>query len=399
MPATRQPYGVGLAYRPEVHHDIMQFRQEFDVMEVATVDYLERYWRLVQDPDTRYLRELIATFAVVAHGINMSIGSVEPHDDAYLHATRRFLDEYGIDEFSEHLAFHRIDGCDTRSFIAMPFEAESLNWLERKYNAARAILGRPFALENVSYLFVPAGCSLDEADFITEMTRRTDCSILLDATNVFNNAHNHGYDPITYIRKLPGDRINQLHIAGGKFVNGIWLDSHSATVMEPVWDLVHAALDHTNAQSIFLERDTGYHPFEQGIMSDIRKARDIFFKHRPATPPTAAATTPAPTAADEAPSRAINALDPAVANLRSFQRAIMRQITDVNFRQQVAADSNLVLKDYPMTPDWKSRWEGCNQDRLKRMAIKWPETIKVQKDLEEDLKRVEWRAWAAQNSW
>ena len=261
MPVNSVPYGVGLAYRPEMHREIMRHRNELDVMEISTVDYLERYWRIVQDPTSGLLRETLDTFPSVAHGISMSIGSVEPHDESYLHATRKFLDEYDISDFSEHLAFHRMDGFDTKSFIAMPFEEDSVRWVEKKYNAARAILGRPFALENVSYYFMPTSCSYAEAEFITELTKRTDCTVLLDATNVFNNAHNHGYDPIDYIRRLPGDRIDQLHIAGGKFVKGMWLDSHSATVMEPVWELVHAALDHTDASMIFLERDTAFLPF------------------------------------------------------------------------------------------------------------------------------------------
>jgi uncharacterized protein len=397
MPAQSFPYGVGLAYRPEMHREIMRYRNELDVMEISTVDYLERYWRLVQDPTTGLLGETLSTFPSVAHGISMSIGSVEPHNEQYLRATRKFLDEYGISDFSEHLAFHRIDGCDTRSFIAMPFEEDSVRWVEKKYNAAREILGRPFALENVSYYFMPTGCSLAEAEFITELTKRTDCTILLDATNVFNNAHNHGYDPIDYIRRMPGDRINQLHIAGGKFVKGMWLDSHSATVMEPVWDIVDAALEHTNASMIFLERDTAFLPFE-GIMSDIRKARDIFYKHRPITPPAAAPTSQTvipPGAGGDG----IDPLAPEFSNLRSYQRAVMRQITDAGFRQRFKADSSIVMDEYPMSPDWKSRLEGCNQDRLGHMAVKWPETEKVEKEIEEDLKRLEWRAWAAQNEW
>jgi len=43
--------------------------------------------------------------------------------------------------------------------------------------------------------------------------------------------------------------------------------------------------------------------------------------------------------------------------------------------------------------------EGCNQERLGRMAIKWPETERSAQEIAEDLKRMEWRAWAAQNEW
>jgi hypothetical protein len=168
--------------------------------------------------------------------------------------------------------------------------------------------------------------------------------------------------------------------------------------MEPVWDIVHAALDHTNASMIFLERDTAFLPFE-GIMSDIRKAREIFYRHRPSTPPGAAPSSAAPAVTVAAGGDGIDPLAPQFSNLRSYQRAVMRQITDAGFRQRFKADSCIVMDEYPMSPEWKSRLEGCNQDRLGHMAVKWPETEKVEKEIEEDLKRLEWRAWAAQNAW
>lgn len=393
MVANRIPYGVGLAYRPELHREIMRHADELDVLEIATVDYLDRYWRMVQDPGSNLLKEALERFPAVAHGINMSIGSVEPHDELYLRQTRRLLSECGISSFSEHLAFHRMDGNDTKSFIAMPFEEISLRWLEQKYNVARSILGRSIALENVSYYFLAGGCALDEANFITEMTRRTDCTILLDVTNVFNNAHNHGYDGVEYIRSLPGNRIEQLHIAGGKQVNGKWIDSHSAPVMEPVWELVDAALQHTAATMIFLERDTHFDPFD-GIMKDIRTARSIFSKHRPLQPPAENAPQTAASEESTPPALALDA--PEFANLRSFQRAIMRQITDPNYRRRVAENPNVVQQEYPMSADWQARWASCDQGAIGHMARVWPRTKKEKEAIAQELKRLEWQLWASQ---
>lgn len=390
-----RPYGVGLAYRPNVHYETMRHAHEIDVLEVNSVDYIDRYWRLMQDPDERLLREAVSTFPCVAHGINMSIGSVEPHDQLHLDQTRKFLEQYGINDFSEHTAFHRMDGNDVLSFIAMPFEEVSLRWLVHKYNAARESLGHSFGLENVSYYFLAPDCQYEEAEFLTELTRRTDCTIMLDVTNVFNNAYNHNYDPIEFIRRLPGDRIKQLHIAGGQKVKGIWLDSHSAPVMDGVWDLLHETLEHTAAETVFLERDSNYHPFE-AIMPDVRTARSIFYEHRPDSPPD----TPNTEAENQTPTEnaEVDPKDPEFADLRSFQRAIMGQITDKDFRQEVTQDPSAVQKYYPMSPQWQQRWQGCSQEPIGLMAKKWPKTVQRNQEMKIELQQLDWGAWASQEA-
>jgi len=59
----------------------------------------------------------------------------------------------------------------------------------------------------------------------------TDCRLLLDVTNIYNNATNHGYDPLDFLRRIPLDRVSQLHLAGGHYSDGMLQDSHSYPVM------------------------------------------------------------------------------------------------------------------------------------------------------------------------
>lgn len=394
MAKFNRPYGVGLAYRLNLHREIMEHADEIDVLEIPSVDYITRMRKLAQDPLGDLLREAMETFPCAGHGINMSIGSVEPHDDVVMRQTRRFLDEFGIDDFSEHLAFHRMDGADVKSFMAMPFEEVSLRWLTLKYNQARAALGRPFGLENVSYLVNAQGCAMDEADFISELSRRTGCTILLDVTNVFNNASNHNYDPVEYIRRLPGEKIEQLHVAGGKYSSGRWLDSHNAPVMPQVWDLLHESLECTAAEMIFLEKDTKLLPYEK-MMADVRKARDIFYQHRPSEPPPKDAP-----ANDDLPAEVPtpDPDDPEFADLKSYQRAVLAQITDPEFRGRVDEDPDFVQQRYPMAPDWQQRWQSCNQFEIEEYASTWPRMKQFQEGMDDAQKRLEWQMWAQQEA-
>ena len=394
MTHPHRPYGVGIAYRNCLHQEIMRFANQIDLLEVPTEDYIIRSRRLATDPYGLQLREALATFPSVAHGISMSIGSVEPLDKAYMDGTLKFLEEYAIDDFSEHLAFHRMDGVDLTMFLCMPFEETSVDWLARKYEAAREKLGRPFALENVSYYFPIPHCALDEADFLTRLTQKTDCSLLLDVTNIYNNAENHGYDPMEFIRRLPGDRVSELHLAGGHYSDGMWQDSHSAPVMQGVWDLLGAVLDHTAVDVVILERDSNFIPFE-AVVADLARARAIFRKHRPAKPGDGRADRKAPSAGKRwAGARPVDPLAPEFADLRSFQRALVREITDPEFCKQVRKDGGGAQTDYPLSNAWRQRWRACDPKRIDLLAGKWEWITDDARQDAEHYRQMEWGAWA-----
>lgn len=394
MTRPNRPYGVGLAYRNCLHREIMQFADRIDLLEIPTEDYIVRSRRLGSDPDGGLLRQALATFPSVAHGISMSLGSVEPLDRNYMEGTVRFLEECGLDTFSEHLAFHRLGGVDLTMFLSMPFEEASVEWVARNYEAARETLGRPFALENVSYYFPVPGCALDEAEFLTRLTERTDCSLLLDVTNIYNNAQNHGYDAIEFLHRLPGERVSQLHLAGGHYSDGMWQDSHSAPVMQGVWELMDDVLEHTAADLVILERDSNFIPFEN-VVADLDRARSIFRRHRPAAP----LEKPGSGSAHASNSVELRPADPLAsefADLRSFQRALIREITDPEFCRRVRHDGGVSQTEYPMSDAWRRRWRGCNPERIDLLAGKW-EWISDDERLDaQRYRQMEWQRWAQQ---
>ncbi len=387
------PYGVGLAYRFSVHEETVQHRDEIDLLEISTEDYIVRERRIYADPDERLLHDALAKFPCVAHGLQLSLGTVGPLNQTYLNGTRRFLDENGIKVFSEHLAYHSVDGNDLTMFLPMPFEEGSVQWLKQNYYAVRRDLGRPFALENVTYHFpVPHG-TLSEADFLRRLTEETDCTLLLDVTNVFNNASNHGYDPIEFFDRLPMERVSQMHLAGGEQnPDGTWEDCHSSPVMDPVWPLFDEAVRRAvNVRHVILERDSRLKPFES-VMHDIRKAREIFYSHRP----------------EEAPEMALiegnvdepgepDFLSPEFADLRGYQRSMMAQITDPDFqslfrKNPIEATSRFSLSD----PDWIRKLTDSDGRSMHHFQESWKAFRKEDKQIAKDYEKREWSSWAQQ---
>ena len=231
-----QPYGVGLAYRYHLHEEVMHYADEIDLLEIPSEDHIIRRRALSYPGAAEKFAQVSANFACVGHGISMSLGSLEPLSQRYLEDTRRFIRETGFRVFSEHLAYHRMDGKDIASFLGMPLDDASLDWLQLNYQYARDFLGGPFAVENVSLSFQVPDAKYTEAEFLCEFLRRTDATLLLDVTNLFNNCTNYDSDPMEFLHALPPDRISQIHLAGGHYdESGFLIDSHSFAVMDAVW--------------------------------------------------------------------------------------------------------------------------------------------------------------------
>lgn len=389
----RDPYGVGLAYRFSVHREALAHRSEIDLLEISTEDYLVRERRTYSDPGEHLLREALAKFPCVAHGLSLSIGTVGEPADRYLDETKRFLATTGMEVFSEHLAYHRADGRDLTMFLAMPFEEVSVRWVAENYRFVRDRLGRPFALENVTYAFPVPHCSLDEADFLARICEETDCTLLLDVTNVFNNARNHGYDPIEFFDRLPMDRVSQMHLAGGhQLPDGRWEDSHSAPVMDEVWSLFDEAVRRAvNARIVILERDSKLKPFAT-VMHDIRRAREIFYAHRPLQAPSRPAM---PFTATGAP--APDPLAPAYAGLRGYQRALMGRITRPDFRAAFLREAPEAVAEYGLTdPLWFRRLLDSDGRSIRHFEESWDYFQKEDEEVAKEYERREWAQWAEQ---
>lgn len=390
------PYGVGLAYRFSVHRESMAHRDEIDLLELSTEDYIVRERRIYSDPGERLLSEALSTIPCVAHGLSLSIGSVQPLSQRYLKNTRDFMEEHGLEVFSEHLAYHSVDGNDLTMFLAMPFEEASVQWVKRNYYAARRALGRPFALENVTYHFPVPHCRLGEADFLRRITEETDCTLLLDVTNVFNNSQNHGYDPHEFFDRLPMDRVSQMHLAGGhQRSDGTWEDSHSAPVMEGVWPLFDEAVRRApNLEMVILERDSKLQPFES-VMKDIRRAREIFYGHKSETPPEKKAF-PGPVA-DAAPEGEVDFEAPEFAGLRGYQRATMARITDGDFREAYEKDPAAALARFGLDDsDWARRVHDSDPASMEEFAKAWTYFRSEDEEVERQYREREWSMWARQ---
>jgi len=250
------------AYNPETISEIVSF------MEVAPEN-----WINVGGQRRKFLNYFTDRFPFVCHGLSLSIGGPSPLDRTFIHQLRQFMDDYEIQAYSEHLSYCTDDG-HLYDLMPIPFTEEAVSYVAGRIGQVQDILGRRLAIENVSYYAAP-GAELSEIDFINAVIAEADCDLLLDVNNIYVNSVNHSYDPLEFLRALPGDRIAYGHIAGHfNEAEDLIIDTHGANVIGSVWDLLDKAYELFGVFPTLLERDFNLPPIAE-LLSEVQQIRNI----------------------------------------------------------------------------------------------------------------------------
>jgi uncharacterized protein (UPF0276 family) len=206
------------------------------------------------DSGERYLEQLGRRVPLFVHGLGLSLGTPGGPGTDELRRYKRVADAAGARWISEHVAFTRAGGVDLGHLSPLPLTRDALAVIVDNAVALRQYCGRPLILENItSHLRTPG--ELSETQFLGQLCERADCGLLLDVTNLYINAVNHGFDPLAWLRELDPQRIVQLHIVGFAERDGRLEDAHAAAIQPELLDLLQAVLEYAPVQAIILERD------------------------------------------------------------------------------------------------------------------------------------------------
>jgi uncharacterized protein (UPF0276 family) len=240
------------------------------------VDFLEvapENWMSVGGRLGRRFREFTSQMPFVCHGLSLSIGGPAPLDETFLHRLRQFLDDHGVRCYSEHLSYCTDDG-HLYDLMPIPFTEQAVRHVAGRIRRVQDILERRIALENVSYYAAP-GAELSEIEFINSVLDEADCDLLLDVNNIHVNSINHGYDPVDFLRSLPGNRIAYGHIAGHfNEADDLIVDTHGADVIPHVWKLLDRAYETFGVFPTLLERDFNIPPVDE-LMNEVRQIKTL----------------------------------------------------------------------------------------------------------------------------
>ena len=231
--------------------------EQVDFMEVAPENWID-----VGGKFGRQFRKIAEQLPMVCHGLSLNLGGPAPLDEAFLRRVRQFLDTYNIRCYSEHLSYCADEG-HLYDLMPIPFTEEAAVYVAERIQHTQEIIGRRMAIENVSYYAAP-GQEMSEIDFIIAVLEKADCLLHLDINNIYVNSINHRYDPVEFMRSLPGERIAYAHIAGHYVeAEDLRVDSHGSNVIDPVWQLLEKAYQHFGVFPTLLERDFNIPPLPE----------------------------------------------------------------------------------------------------------------------------------------
>lgn len=261
--------GVGIGLRRPFLDELLHGPAETapDFIELAPENWMGLGGRYAEA-----LAAIAKRFPVVCHGLNLSLGGLDPLDKDYLNDLKAFIRQTGAVCYSDHLSYSSHHG-HLYDLLPLAFTPESARHVAGRILQVQDSLGQRIAIENISYY--AATCDeMTEADFIREVLRLADCDLLLDVNNVAVNAFNHGYDPLAFMRAMPTGRIRYLHVAGHKEEAGLRMDTHGAPVSDEVWALLAAVYAFHGDKPTLLERDFNLPPLSD-LLQEVRRVRDI----------------------------------------------------------------------------------------------------------------------------
>ena len=261
------PHARGLGLRRGLVKAITDYLEDLSTLDHSTpiMDFFEvapENWIQWGGRHNRAFESLTEEFPFVSHGLSLSLGGPDPLRKNFIAEVKHFLDSKRMLIYSEHLSYCT-DGGQLFDLMPIPFTFSMVDYVADRIQQVQDLLQRRIAVENVSF-YAPQASEMNERDFFLQVVEKADCDILLDVNNVFVNSVNHKYDPIEFIRALPGHRIAYFHIAGHyKESENLIIDTHGADIVEPVWQLLLEAYRVHGLRPTLLERDFNFPEFAQ----------------------------------------------------------------------------------------------------------------------------------------
>lgn len=266
----KRPYlGFGLGLRTLHYDTIITEKPAVDWFEIITENYL-----VPGGKPLYYLDKIRELYPLVMHGVAMSIGSYEPIDFDYLKEVKALCARINPCWISDHLCWTGIQGVNTHDLLPLPYTEETINHVVTRIKQVQDYLDRQILIENVSSYVSYCQSTMKEWDFLTEISERADCHILLDVNNIYVSSVNHEFNPVNYIHAIPINRVYQIHLAGHSNMGNYIIDTHDHDIVDPVWDLYCSALRRFGQVSTMIERDDNIPPLSE-LLIELNHAREL----------------------------------------------------------------------------------------------------------------------------
>lgn len=261
--------GLGVGLRTPHFPHILAHGPGVDWFEIISENFIDHHGH------ARHVLETVARqVPLVMHGVSLSIGSTDPLNFAYLEGLKRLADDVRPAWVSDHLCWTGVASHNAHDLLPLPLTEACLAHVTVRVRQVQDYLERPLVLENPSSYAEFRASQMPEWEFLGRLAEASGCGLLLDVNNVYVSAFNHGFEPAEYIRRLPHERLVQIHLAGPTDCGAYLVDTHDAPVPGPVWELYALAQRLTGGVSTLLEWDAKIPSYPE-LLDELGKARQV----------------------------------------------------------------------------------------------------------------------------
>ncbi len=254
--------GVGLGLRTQHYSSVAQSSPFIKWFEVLSENYMGINGSGGGRP-LKVLESVRKNYEVVLHGVSLSIGSTDELNFDYLNKLKKLSQDIQPRWISDHLCWTGVNSENLHDLLPLPATQETLEHLTTRIQRVQDFLGRRILLENVSSYITFKHSEMTEWEFLGEVSEGADCGLLLDVNNIYVNSVNHEFDPHTYLKSLPKNRIGQIHLAGHSRQGELLVDTHDGPVCDEVWDLLRLSAKLFGPVSTMVEWDAKIPDYRQ----------------------------------------------------------------------------------------------------------------------------------------
>lgn len=201
------------------------------------------------------------------HGVSLSLAADAEPNAAHLAKLADLARRVEPTLISEHLAWSAWRGSYFPDLLPFPRTTEALTRIAGNIARTQDALARPIAIENPSHYLQMEGHEWSETEFLSEISRRTGCGLLLDVNNVYISANNLGYSAAAYIDAFPVEALMEIHLAGHTpdplHGTALLVDSHDSPVCSEVWALYRRLIERAGSCPTLIERDDNLPDFAE----------------------------------------------------------------------------------------------------------------------------------------
>ena len=267
--------GVGIVYFPGLEAVLKAGEDLINVVEIepATIWYKRSNGHFhVNQQALDFIANL--PFHKLIHGVGFPVGGTIPPDKSSFKPFREVASKLRPTFVSEHLSFNKVyvgqKVADT-GFLLPPLQTgDGVKQSVSNIHLFKKEVNCPFAFETPANYLRPVPGEMSDGEFFAMIAEQSDCGILLDLHNLWCNQLNGRQKLMDVIDSLPLERVWEVHIAGGDWLDGYWLDGHSDLIPESLKEIASEVIPRlTNLKAFNFEIMPEYLQAKQLSVDDI----------------------------------------------------------------------------------------------------------------------------------